>query len=148
MTQYISVSLIWHITILGLYDSPDSVMEAIQNYPHQRLAACSPDRLLHSPDLHRLHLCHDSISPDGRDGRIVFQSVILILSTARIPSRSQINRFVYDDRFSIICNNLYLHSYTTFSLCLDVIHAHCIGQADATSGLDIVAIFRVSMGWN
>ena len=65
------------MTILGLYDGPDYVMEAVQKYPHQRLAACSPDRLLHSPDLHRFHLCHDSISPEGRDGRIVYQPVVL-----------------------------------------------------------------------
>ena len=65
------------MTIFGLYDSPDSVMETVQKYPHQRLATCSPDRLLHSPNLHRLHLCRDSISPEGRGGRIVYQPVVL-----------------------------------------------------------------------
>ena len=65
------------MTILGLYDNPDSVMEAMQMYPHSRLGECSPDGLLRSPDLHRLHLCHDSLSLEGRDGRIVYQPVVL-----------------------------------------------------------------------
>ena len=59
------------MTILDLYDGPDSVLEAVQKYPH------SPDRLLHSPDLQYLHLCRDSISLEGRDGRIDYQPVIL-----------------------------------------------------------------------
>ena len=42
--------------ILGLYDSSDTVMEAVLKYPHSRLAARSPDRLLHSPDLHCLRV--------------------------------------------------------------------------------------------
>ena len=63
------------MTIFGLYNGPDSVMEDVQIYPHSRLVAGSPDRLLRSPDSHRLHLCHDRLSPDGRDGRIVLQSV-------------------------------------------------------------------------
>ena len=71
------ISLIWHTTILGLYDSPDSVMEDVQMYPHSCLTAFSPDRLLPNPDLHSLHLCHDSISPEGRNGRIVYQPVVL-----------------------------------------------------------------------
>ena len=37
------------MTILGLYHSPDSVMEAVQKYPHSRSAACSPDGLLQLP---------------------------------------------------------------------------------------------------
>ena len=65
------------MTIFGLYDSPDSVMEVVQMYPHSRMAACSPDRLLHSPDLYRLHLCHDSLSLEGRDGRIDYQPEVL-----------------------------------------------------------------------
>ena len=52
-------------------------MGAVQMYPYSRLAACSPDRLLRSPDLHRLHFCHDSLSLEGRDGRIVYQPVVL-----------------------------------------------------------------------
>ena len=71
------IYLIWHMTILGLYDGPDSVMEAVQKYPHSGLAACSPDRLRHSPDLHRLNRCLVSISPEGRDCRVVYQSVVL-----------------------------------------------------------------------
>ena len=65
------------MTVFGLYDNPDSVMEDAQMYPHSRLAACSPDRLLRCPDLHRLHLCHDSLILEGRDGRIVYQPVVL-----------------------------------------------------------------------
>ena len=97
------------MTILDLYDGPDSVIEAVQKYSHSRLAACSPDKLLHSPDLHRLQLCLDSTSPWGRDGRIVYQPVVLdCFFRLRVsPRRSQMSRFVYDDRFSIICNSLY-----------------------------------------
>ena len=97
------------MTIFGLYDSPDSVMEAVQKYPHQRLVACSPDRLLHSPDLHRLHLCRDSISPKGRGGRIVYQPVVLdgFFGLRASPGGKKMHRFVHDDRFSIICNSLY-----------------------------------------
>ena len=96
------------MTILDLYDGPDSVLEAVQKYPHSRLAACSHDKLLHSPDLHCLHLCRDSISPEGRDGRIVYQPVVLDSFFRLCASpESQMNRFVYDDRFSIICNSLY-----------------------------------------
>ena len=65
------------MTVLALYDSPNSVTEAVQTYPHPHLVACSPDRLLHSPALHRLYPCHDSLSPEGRNGRIVYQPVVL-----------------------------------------------------------------------
>ena len=65
------------MTILGLHDGPDYVTETVQKYPHSRLAAWSPDRLLHRPDMNRLHPCHNSISPEGRDGRIFYQPVAL-----------------------------------------------------------------------
>ena len=65
------------MTIFGLHDSPDSVMEAVQMYPHSRSAACSPDRLLRSPDLQRLHLCNESLSAEGRDGRLFYHPVVL-----------------------------------------------------------------------
>ena len=65
------------MTIFWLNGSSDSVMEPVQMYPHSPLAACSPNRLLRSPDLHRLHLCHESLNHEGRDGKIVYQPVVL-----------------------------------------------------------------------
>ena len=59
------------MTSRELYDSRDSVMEAVQKYPHSRLAACSPGRILHSPILRHMHLCGDRLNPEGRNGRIV-----------------------------------------------------------------------------
>ena len=59
------------MTIPGLHNSLDSVMEIVQKYPHSCLAACSPDSLLHSAYLHRLNLCHDSMNLEGRDDGIV-----------------------------------------------------------------------------
>ena len=104
-------------------------MEVVQKYLHPCLAACSPDRLLHSPHLHRLHLCHDSISPEDRYGRIVYQSVVLdsFRSTARIPMRSQINLLVYDDRFliiSIVYTNLLHSNYTPTTVVFPMPRCH------------------------
>ena len=111
------ISLIWHMTIFGLYDGPDSVMEAVQKYPHSRLAACSPDRLLHSPDLHRLHLCYDSISSEVRDGRIVYQPVVLDSFIRLRPSpggHKWIDLCMMTGfRSFVIVNTNCLHSYTT-----------------------------------
>ena len=144
------------MTSLWLYDSPDFVMEAVQKYPHSRLATCSPDRLLHSLNLHRWHLCEDRLSPEGRDGRIIYQPVVLDnFSRLRASSRSQMNRLVRDDRFSMICDSLYqppkflLHDNNDrFFSCLDVTHAHCIGHTNAISAFDLVALFKISLRCN
>ena len=32
------MSLIWYMTYPGLHDSPDSTMEAVEKFPHARLA--------------------------------------------------------------------------------------------------------------
>ena len=142
--------------IFGRYDSPDFVMQAVQKYPHQRLAACSPDRLLHSPDLHRLHLCHDSISPEGRGGRIVYQPVVLD-RFCRLRASPRGHKCIdlcmmTDFRLFVIVYTNRLYSYytpiTVVSLCLDVIHAHCRAQAHVISGFDLVAIFKVSLVCN
>ena len=105
-----AISLIGHMTSLELYESPDSVMEAVQKYPRLRLAACSPDKLLYSPNLRRLHLCGDRLSPEGTDGRTVYQTVVLV-SFARLRAfltrRLQTNWLKFEDGFSIICNSLY-----------------------------------------
>ena len=62
---------------LVLYDNPDSVTEDTQKHPHSRLAARSLDKPLHSTTLRRLNLCGDRLSPEGRDGRAVYQSTVL-----------------------------------------------------------------------
>ena len=103
------IYLTWHMTILGLYTGSDSVMEAVQTYLHPRLAACSPDRLLRSSDLHRLHLCHDNISPEGRDGGILFQPVVLD-SFFRLRAFTGGHKWIdmcTMTGFPIICNSLY-----------------------------------------
>ena len=63
------MSVIGHRTSLWLYDSLDSVMEAVTKSPYSRLVAYSLDRLSHSPNLDRLHLHGYGLSPEGRDGR-------------------------------------------------------------------------------
>ena len=98
------------MTSLGLYDSPDSVMEAVEKDPHSRLAACLLDRLVHCSNFHRLNLCGDRLSPEGRDGKTGYQQMVLdsfCRLLERIPKKSPINRLVCEDRFSIICNTLY-----------------------------------------
>ena len=99
----------WHMTILGLYDGSDSVMEAVQKYPHMCLATCSPDRPLHSPELHHLHLCQDSISPEGRDGGKVYQPVVLdrLFRLHAFPWGHKWVDLRMMTVFSIICNSLY-----------------------------------------
>ena len=87
------ISLIGHMTSLGLYDSPDSVMEAAQNYLQSRLAACSTDRLFHSPNLHRLYICGGKLNPEGRGVEQSISQWSWVASlTACIPKRSEINR--------------------------------------------------------
>ena len=139
------------MTSLELYDSSGSVMEAVLS----RLAAHSPDSLINIPNVRCLHLCGDRLSSEGRDSRIVFQGIVLdSFSQLRVslPGRLQMNWRKCEDGFVITCNtsNHPLHSYyrpmTRVSPCFDVIHAHCIGQTDTTSGFDLVTLSKCH--WN
>ena len=98
-------SLIWNMTSLGLYYSPESTMQAVQKSPNARFADCLPVRPLHSSNLCCLDLCCDSLSPQGGDGETVYPPVVLasfpqFYSTHRRPL---MNRLMCDDRFSVIC---------------------------------------------
>ena len=60
---------------LGLYDSPDSTTEALQKFPHTRLAKCLSVRLFHGPDLRHLDLDYDKIKFEDRDVETIFTPV-------------------------------------------------------------------------
>ena len=70
MTQYSSNAFIYRMASLGLYNNPDYVMEAVQNYPHAHLADCTLDILFLNTSL---RLCCDWLNPEDRDDGTVSQ---------------------------------------------------------------------------
>ena len=150
-------SLLWHMTSLGLYFGPDSTMQAVQKSTNARFADYLPVRPLHSSNLCCLDLCCDSLSPQGGDGGTVYPPVVLASFPQfySIHKRPLMYRLVCDDRFSVIF--LYFHTnllkinyapIPVFSPCSYAILAHCINQTNATSGLDPVAFFKMSLRFN
>ena len=106
-------SLIWHMTSLGLYYSPDSMIQAVPKSPNAPFGDCPPVRPLHSSNLCCLDICSSSLSPQGRDGGTVYPPVVFASFPQfwSIHRRPLMNRIVYDNRFSVICNTFIRTSY-------------------------------------
>ena len=149
------LSLIWHMTCFGLYYRPDCTMWAVQTSTNARFADGHPARPLHSSNLRCLDLCYKRlIAHKTEAGGAVYPSVVWnsFPQLCSIHRRALINRLVCDDSFSEICNTfirtshtLTIHQYQYFSPCSNSISAHCINQTNATSGLDPVTFFKISL---
>ena len=109
-------SLMWHMTCLGLYHSPDSTIQAVQKSPNACFDDCPPVRPLHSSKLCCLDLCCVRVNPQGRDGRTAYPSVVLAsfpqFGSTHNESNSLMNLPEFGDRFCVICNTFIRTSYT------------------------------------